>query len=146
MSAAAENVASTVTPADELIGTYSAAWAAGSREDILANLARCWTAQSSYTDPITPTTVGTEALVDVIQEFQAKFPGAQLRPASALDVHGAYGRFAWVLLLPQPMTVDGVTYGRELPGFDFVEFTADRSHISRIVGFFGPLASAADHH
>jgi hypothetical protein len=68
---------------------------------------------------------------------------ARLQPTSALDAHGSYGRFAWVLLLPEPVTADAVVYGRELPGFDFVEFTPDGRRILRIVGFFGPLASAA---
>jgi hypothetical protein len=37
---------------------------------------------------------------------------------------------------PDTMVTAGVDYGREPPGLDFVEFTAD-NRIARIVGFFG---------
>lgn len=126
-----------------LIGTYAAAWSATTRDAILTHLVPCWTAHSSYTDPMTPTATGPEALADVIQDFQAKFPGGQLRPTSVLDAHGPYGRFSWLMTLPAPVTIDGQTFGAELPGFDFVEFTPDGRHILRIVGFFGPLLPAS---
>ena len=130
-------------PHQSTLGHYFAAWAARTRDDILTHLAQCWTAQSSYADPITAPVTGPGALADTILQFHASFPGATLEPLSGIDTHHAFGRFAWLLRLPAPVRVDGIDYGTQTEGFDFVEFAPGHERILRIVGFFGPLAARA---
>ncbi|MFD8492696.1 hypothetical protein [Amycolatopsis sp. NPDC059657] len=120
----------------QAIADYAAAWSGTDAETITAAFARCWTDESTYTDTVTDTIVGVEGMVQLILGTAHQYPGFTLRPTSDLDTHHNVGRFSWVMTTPTPMVVDGVDYGRELPGIDFVEFTSDNK-IARIVGFFG---------
>jgi len=123
-----------------LVRQYAAAWSKTTRRDILSALENCWTSSSTYTDPITDTTAGPEGLASAILQFHDRFLGGTLAPASALDVHHCFGRFCWRLTTPSPTEVNGVVYGEETEGFDFVEFSPDGKKILKVVGFFGPLA------
>lgn len=87
-----------------------------------------WAEDGTYLDP-SGRADGREALVAHIAGFQKMFADHQMLPASGLDHHDRYLRFAWKLLDPS---------GNEmLEGVDFGEFDGD-GRISRIVGFFGP--------
>ncbi|MFF4099128.1 hypothetical protein [Streptomyces sp. NPDC001903] len=118
------------------IADYAAAWSADGAEAIAAALARCWTEESTYIDPVTDTVVGIKGMVELILGTAERFPGYALRATGGLDTHHGVGAFSWLMTAPEPMVVAGVDYGRELPGRDFVEFTPD-DRIARIVGFFG---------
>jgi SnoaL-like domain len=115
---------------------YATAWSGQDAEEIAAAFARCWTAHSTYTDPITDTVVGIEGMVRLVLGMADQFPGYALRPTSTLDTHHDVGRFSWLMTAPAPIVVAGVDHGREMPGLDFITFTPD-NRIAQIVGFFG---------
>jgi hypothetical protein len=123
----------------ELIRQYADAWSKTSAEAIQSVLAGCWTERSTYTDPITDTVTGPAGLATAVLHFQRLFPGGVLGPTSGLDAHHGFGRFSWCLRLPHPVGLNGVVYGMETEGFDYVEFSEDGSKILKIVGFFGPF-------
>jgi len=122
-----------------IVAQYAEAWTRTTESEILSALDGCWTPDSTYTDPMTDTTRGPRELAQVILGFQKAFPGATLVPTSLLDQHHTFGRFSWQMRLPAPVEINGVAYGTETDGFDFVEFTADGTRILKIVGFFGPF-------
>jgi hypothetical protein len=122
-----------------IVMQYVDAWSRTTEPEILSALAGCWTPQTTYTDPITDATRGPAELAQVILRFHAAFPGGTLVATSLLDTHHTFGRFSWQLRLPAPVEINGVSYGTETDGFDFVEFTPDGTRISRVVGFFGPF-------
>jgi hypothetical protein len=113
-----------------VIQHYTAAWAETDRAQQRAQLAHCWTPESTYEDPQTPAVRGVEALLDVIAGFHQALPGARLCLNSALEEYHQVGRFHWRLLQPDGLT----SYGS-----DFVEFN-EHNHLVRVVGFFSHLA------
>lgn len=123
----------------DIVKRYAEAWTKTAEPEIMSTLEGCWTPSSTYTDPLTDTVRGPAALAQVIRDFQEAFPGANLAPTSVLDLHHGFGRFSWRLTLPAPVHVNGITFPKEMDGFDFVEFTADGTRILRVVGFFGPF-------
>jgi hypothetical protein len=118
------------TEIETLIDTYCAAWSDPDpkrRREILESV---WTAGATYTDP-TVHAAGIDALLAHIGTVAARRPGAKVIRASRVDAHHGVARFAW-----RVVQADGTM----LPeGLDVAEITPDR-RISRIVGFFGPLA------
>jgi hypothetical protein len=125
---------------NEALGHYAQAWTEQGESGIRAALERCWTPLSTYTDPMTDTVTGIEEFTKVIVGFPELFPGASLEPTSLPDIHHEVGRFTWLMRLPRPVTVDGVDYGPETEGMDYVEFDTT-NRISRVVGFFGPFVA-----
>ena len=123
----------------EIVTRYVDGWSKTTESEILSALESCWTPLSTYTDPITETTRGPVELARVILGFQKNLPGAILSQNSGLEVHHEFGRFSWRLTLPAPVEINGITYPKEMDGFDFVEFTTDGTRILKIVGFFGPF-------
>lgn len=123
----------------EAVKAYAHAWSLRDAVEIAEVLAPYWAETGTYTDPATDTVSGVEGLAGVILGYAAKYPGMDLQPTSGLDSYGATGRFSWVLTSPTPVVVGEVDYGYELPGLDFVEFTA-HGRICRVVGFFGSLS------
>ena len=113
-----------------VIEHYTAAWAETDRDRQRAHLAHCWTPDSTYEDPQTPTVRGVEALLDVIAGFHQALPGARLPLNSALEEYHQVGRFHWLLQRPD---------GPPTHGTDFVEFN-EHNHLVRVVGFFSHLA------
>jgi hypothetical protein len=117
---------------ETIIDTYCSAWCepdAAKRDAILAPV---WGEGATYTDP-TVHVAGRAALVAHIDAVFKVYPGATIVRASAVDVHHTVARFAWKMVLAD---------GTSLPeGIDFAELNSD-GKLARIVGFFGPLASA----
>lgn len=122
----------TAGPRESTVAKYVTAWAKTTEPEILDALKDCWTPDSTYTDPGTDPARGPAALARVILGFHKSLPGATLTQTSRLDVHHNVGRFSWHLSSPAPNA-------QESDGFDFVEFNADGTRITRIVGFFGPF-------
>lgn len=115
---------------DDTIATYGAAW---NEPDIAARrqlLEKAWAENGTYTDPGVQLE-GREALVQHISGFLTSLPGARIVPTSHVDVHHGMLRFSWRLI-----RADGTTM---TDGIDFGVLDAD-GKITRIVGFFGPLA------
>ena len=114
----------------EIIDRYCSAWQDRTEAERAEIIAPFWNAESIYLDP-SVFLVGPQALIEHIERVQSKYPGSTTIRTSVLDEHHHVARFHWAKIL-----VDGT----KLPeGIDFAEFNEDGS-ISRIIGFFGPLA------
>ena len=114
---------------DELITLYAAAWSEPDRVLRQQLLARAWAEDGTYTDP-TAHVEGRTALVDHIEGFLKRFPGAYFEVTSAVDTHHQRLRFSWRMML-----ADGKVFA---DGIDFGELSSD-GKLRQIVGFFGSL-------
>ncbi|KSV64716.1 hypothetical protein N185_35030 [Sinorhizobium sp. GW3] len=91
-----------------------------------------WADDATYTDP-TVHAAGAEELLAHIAGIQAGHPGARITPTSDVDVHHGIARFAWRFVMP-----DGSSFPE---GLDIAFLDPNATRITRIIGFFGPLAS-----
>lgn len=83
-------------PIDTLVDTYIAAWNATAAEERAALVARTWTPQASYVDPVMAGD-GHAGIDAMIAGCQARFPGFRFSRRGKLDVHGDNIRFSWDL-------------------------------------------------
>ena len=111
---------------------YFKAWGEPDSEKRAELLKSAWTENGIYTDP-TAHIEGRDALVKHIQQVLSspQFKGASLAQASEFDIHHNVFRFQWEL-----KDASGVTV---MEGMDYGEFN-EQGQISKIVGFFGPVA------
>lgn len=115
-----------------LVDTYCASWSdqnAARRRSLLLSV---WGDGATYTDP-TAHTNGADELLAHIAGIQARYPGARISRTSSVDVHHGIARFTWRFVL-----ADGSFFPE---GLDIAFLDADQARITRIVGFFGPLAT-----
>jgi hypothetical protein len=113
------------------IDTYCRAWSEPDPDKRRELLQEVWGERATYTDPRADIS-GLEELVAHIGGILAGRPGARVVRTSAVDSHHGLARFAW-----RVVQADGAM----LPeGIDFAEVSSD-GKLSRIVGFFGPLAA-----
>ncbi|MCY1743426.1 nuclear transport factor 2 family protein [Ensifer sp. SL37] len=91
-----------------------------------------WADGATYTDP-TVHAAGAEELLAHIAGIQAGHPGARITRTSDVDVHHGIARFAWRFVMP-----DGSSFPE---GLDIAFLDPNATRITRIIGFFGPLAS-----
>lgn len=105
-----------------------ASWGETDETKRRALLESAWADDGVYLDP-TGKAEGREALVKHIEGFQSMFTGHKMLPASGLDHHDGYLRFAWKLLDSDDKQI--------MEGVDFGSFDSD-GRIKQIVGFFGP--------
>jgi hypothetical protein len=118
---------------ERLIDAYCAAWSEADGAARARLLADVWAEGATYTDPRAHVT-GTHALAAHIGRVLASRPGARVVRTSAVDTHHGLARFAW-----RVVEADGTM----LPdGIDFAEVSAE-GKLTRIVGFFGPMARPA---
>ncbi|PLP58628.1 nuclear transport factor 2 family protein [Mesorhizobium loti] len=115
-----------------LIDTYCASWSDQDAERRRALLLSVWSDGATYTDP-TAHADGADELLAHVAGIQARYPGARIVRTSPVDVHHDIARFAWKFVLP-----DGSSFPE---GLDIAFLDADRVRITRIIGFFGPLAA-----
>lgn len=117
----------------ELVDRYCRVWNEADpsvREDLLTSV---WANNATYTDPSVHAAKAQELLAH-IAAVRARRPGATVQRTSAIDIHHGVARFAWRIA-----QADGTV----LPeGIDIAFLSPDGSRIERIVGFFGPIASA----
>ena len=117
----------------DLIDTYCAAWSdesAGQRQELLAQV---WADGATYTDPTVHLT-GVEALLAHIVAIRAKYPGVRIVRTSEVDYHHGIARFGWRFVL-----ADGSSFPE---GLDIAFLDPCQTRITRIIGFFGPLAKS----
>jgi SnoaL-like domain len=119
--------------ATDVVAAYGAAWNEPDEATRRACLERSWAEDGVYCDP-TARAEGREALVAHIGRFLAERRGHRIEVASGVDAYGSQLRFAWRMRGP-----DGEVL---LEGLDFGELD-DSGRLKRIVGFFGPLPTAA---
>ena len=118
--------------ATETVTAYGEAWNEPDEGKRRALLEAAWADDGTYVDP-TAEADGRDALLAHIAGFQQGMPGARIETRSDVQEHHGWGRFAWALVGPDGADV--------MEGFDVCEFAAD-GRLQRIVGFFGPFATA----
>ena len=73
---------------------------------------------------------GREAIVERINGFSDRYPGARVDVTTTVDEHNGFARVGWRIV-----DTDGTVM---LEGTDFVERAGD-GRLGRVVMFFGPL-------
>lgn len=119
--------------ASDLIDRYIAAWNetdAGRRRDLIA---RTWTDDATYVDPLMRGE-GAAGIDAMIAGVQAKFPGWRFARTGTVDAHGDRVRFTWEVG-PE---------GAEAPvaGTDFAVLSPD-GRLAAVTGFIDRMPAAA---
>ena len=111
---------------EETILVYTSAWNETEPEAIRAKINQCWAAEGTYTDKITDTITGQEAISDLIVRSYDIMGPRTFKVLGMPETHHQSGRFRWLAIRPE---------GYPAEGMDYFEF--DEQHrITRIVGFF----------
>jgi hypothetical protein len=124
----------TVTDVQQVIDQYIATWNETDSARRRALIARTWTEEGSYLDPLMRGE-GHDGIDAMIQGVQAQFPGYTFRRTSDIDTHNDRVRFAWEL---------GPADGPALAGgVDFGVLSGDR--LQAITGFldFAPAPAGS---
>ena len=116
-----------MTPTEEIVLAYGAAWTETDEGKRRALLEKSWAENGTYTDP-TVEVVGREALVQHIGGFHQRFAGHRIHLTSGVDEHHSRLRFTWAMVNPEGSRVS--------EGIDFGEVGSD-GRLIRITGFFG---------
>lgn len=113
-----------MTNAREIAETYIATWNETDTEARSGLIARHWSDEPSYIDPLATTSTSGE-LSELIGGVHARFPGFRFRLIGTPDGHGDIVRLAWSL----------GPGDREAPveGSDVVQISDGR--IDRVIGF-----------
>ncbi|CCD99666.1 nuclear transport factor 2 family protein [Bradyrhizobium sp. STM 3809] len=112
--------------------SYIALWNAREPKERRALLARQWTADSTYVDPLMRGE-GHDGIEALIAGVQQRFPDFRFRLLGPANGHGDHVRFSWSL---GPETGDG-----PIQGTDFVELADGR--IRRVTGFLDKVPEGA---
>ena len=115
------------------VDTYLAMWNETDAARRAEHIARAWTADGHYVDPMLEA-AGHAALGEMVAAVQARFPGHRFSRTSGVDVHHDQVRFAWELRGP-----DGAVAAA---GIDVGGLASD-GRLSRITGFFGEVPALA---
>jgi hypothetical protein len=119
---------STVT---QLIDDYIAMWNetdSGRRRDLIA---RVWTNNASYVDPVLQGD-GRTGIDAMVQALQQRFPGHRFARTSEVDMHHDRVRFSWTLAPEGGAAI--------VEGVDFGVLAGDQ--LQAITGFFNQMPSA----
>ncbi|WP_158826639.1 nuclear transport factor 2 family protein [Mucilaginibacter lacusdianchii] len=111
---------------EETIRTYTSAWNETEREAIMKIISQCWAPDATYTDPLTDTITGQEAITELIISSYDQMGPRTFKVLAAPQTHHQSGRFRWLAVRPE---------GYPAEGMDYFEFD-DQNRITRIVGFF----------
>ena len=117
-----------MTDIETTVDTYLAMWNEtdpARRGDVIA---RAWTPDGSYVDPVLEAE-GHDALSEMVTQVQAQFPGHRFRRTSGVDAHHDQVRFGWELAGPDgAVAVAGIDIGTVADG-----------KLRSIAGFFGDV-------
>lgn len=117
-----------------LVDEYCNVWCEPDPDLRRQRLVAIWASNATYTDP-TVHAASSDELLTHITKVLARRPGSRVERTSGVDEHHGCVRFAWHVVQAD---------GTSLPeGIDFLEVNRE-GRIQRVVGFFGPLARAAD--
>jgi hypothetical protein len=111
---------------EETILTYTSAWNETERGAIAEKIKKCWAPEGTYTDKITDTIIGQDAIIDLIVSSYGQMGPRTFKVLGEPETHHQSGRFFWLAIRPE---------GYPVPGMDFFEFDQE-SRLTRIVGFF----------
>lgn len=118
---------------ETLVDSYIAAWNATAADERAALVARTWTADATYADPLMKSD-GHLGISAMIAGAQGQYPGLKFSRRGAIDAHGDNLRFSWDL---------GPEGGAAMAGgTDFCVLDAGR--IKSVIGFldFAPAHAA----
>src|SRR5438552_4460537 len=106
---------STDTVTVETVGTvdtYLAMWNETDPTRRAGLIARAWTEDGHYVDPMLEAE-GHAALGEMVAGVQTQFPGHRFRRTSGVDCHHDQVRFGWELVAPEgAVVVAGIDVGR----------------------------------
>jgi hypothetical protein len=111
---------------EETILTYTSAWNETEREAVLEKISTCWAPGGSYTDRLTDTITGQDAIADLIISSYGQMGPRKFQVLAEPPVHHQSGGFRWLAMKPEGYPVEGM---------DYFEFDSE-NRITRIVGFF----------
>jgi len=111
---------------EETILMYTSAWNETELGSILEKVSQCWAPEATYTDPLTATITGREAITNLIISSYEQMGPRTFKVLAGPQTHHQSGRFRWLAIRPE---------GYPIEGMDYFEFDGE-SRITRIVGFF----------
>ncbi|MBS7564790.1 isomerase [Mucilaginibacter sp. Bleaf8] len=111
---------------EETMLLYTSAWNETERESIAAKISKCWAQEATYTDRLTDTISGREAITNLIISSYEQMGARKFTVLAEPQVHHNSGRFSWLAVRLEGYPVEGM---------DYFEFN-DQNQITRIVGFF----------
>lgn len=122
-----------MTDFEQVVDNYIKVWNetdAGKRRDLIA---RTWTDDASYVDPLMRGD-GPGGIDVMVQQVQQQFPDHKFRLTSKVDSHNDRVRFGWALLAAedQPPLVAGIDFG----------IVAEDGRLRAITGFLGKVPGA----
>jgi hypothetical protein len=120
-----------MTDVTTVVNDYIAIWNEGDAERRRELIARTWTEDATYVDPLMAGE-GTDGIDAMIAAAQAQYPGTRFELAVEPDAHNDRVRFAWDLVGP-----DGQAIAR---GIDFAHL-ADDGRLREVTGFLEPAAA-----
>ena len=99
------------TEVEQLIDQYIAAWNETDPATRRELIARTWTEDGSYLDPLM-SGAGHDSIDAMIDGVQTRFPGYRFRRTGEIDAHNTVVRFSWDLV-PEggPALAGGVDFG-----------------------------------
>jgi len=110
----------------ENILIYTSAWNEMNREAIHEKINRCWSTEGTYTDKLTDTITGRDAITDLIVGSYEQMGPRTFKILAEPVTHHRSGTFRWLAIRPE---------GYPIEGSDYFEFD-EQNRITRIVGFF----------
>lgn len=111
---------------EETILLYTSAWNESKREAVKEKISRCWAPTGTYTDRLTDTITGQDAITDLIISSYGQMGPRTFQVLAEPQVHHQSGNFRWLAVRPGQYPVEGM---------DYFEFDSEK-RIIRIVGFF----------
>jgi len=110
---------------NDAVSIYTSAWNEADRESILEKLSQCLAPEVSYTDNITDTIVGLDALTDFILSSYEHMGPRSFHLMAEPNNHHQTALYRWLAVRDNGFPMDGL---------DFAEFDSEY-RITRIVGF-----------
>jgi hypothetical protein len=111
---------------EENILVYTSAWNETQREAIREKIDQCWSTEGTFTDKVTDTIKGRDAITDLIISSYDQTGPKNFNVLTAPVTHHGSGRFRWINIPSEGYPAEGMDY------FEFDE----ENRITRIVGFF----------
>ncbi len=90
----------------ETILTYTSAWNETEREAILKKISKCWAPDGTYTDRLTDTITGPDAITDLIISSYGQMGPRTFQVLAEPQVHHQSGRFRWLAIRPEGYPVE----------------------------------------
>ena len=119
------------TTADDVTATIDAYLAMWNEDDPAARaelIARAWTPEGAYADPLVVAT-GPEELSAMVEAVHQQYPGRRFERTTGIDSQHGFHRFGWRLGDGDDLVVEGLD----------VAHTAADGRLTGVAGFFGPL-------